>query len=255
MKKLLKSLMVLGVVISTVAGATAAYFTTTVTATDNQITTGTLLLGLASSARHDVVAGDGYWVAQDVDGVDTPISPFEAWINAQPGTYLAYSDEAGTDTDDAGNTSRWVAVVNRGSLPVQYRAVAVGAWTILPRISSDPANCGGLGSGDASLVQISNIRRYANGGAVPACLSHEECQNVRNWLTALGYTTTTSSATETGPVSGYFDESASVTLQPKEFQIYRVDLNLDSATDNCYQGATYEYDMQVQGKQVNAPSF
>jgi hypothetical protein len=190
----------------------------------------------------------------------TALATFEAWVNAQPGEYVAYSNESGTDTDDAGNTSRWVAVVNRGSLPVQYRAAAVGSWTAMPRAASDPT-CSAFGTdgtgSDASLVRVMNIRRYENGGDNPACQGHEECRNLRNWLRNVeGYTTTTSAAADVGgPVTGYFDESADVTLEAGEFQVYRVDLNLDSSTGNCYQDATYMYDMQVQGKQVNAPSF
>ena len=248
------------------AASSVAYFTTSATASDNEITTGTLTLAVYSTALDTFsgAPGDGYIVAEDVDGVsmDWTTDPgtytaLEAWTNAEPGAYATYGSYAGTDnnngadTFNAGNRSVWFGVVNTGSLPLDYRFNIDGDWTAGDRFGtlSCPAT---PVDGDEALVSVERIRRYENGGATPGCQSHEECQNIRERLEFLSYVNTTSAAANLPAVAlGVdVDEATPVTLEANQFQIYRVDFNLDTSTDNCYQGATYLYDLNVDGKQL-----
>lgn len=261
MKRLLRAFLVMALVLATTGVATSAYFTSSVTAADNEIRTGTLMLALDSTRVHTYTTppawgGDNaYTVVEDVDGVSTAGQPFEPWLNAEPGTYVAYSNDSGADNLPAGNFSVWLAIRNKGTISFNVGAEASGGWVLpLPRQSTDPA-CASV-TADPTLVKVMNIYRYANGGAVPSCLSHEECRNLRDalltgpWTTVSGY----SARSWTGPIAGFWSDDE-VAFDANEFGIYRIDLNLDSTTDNCYQGATYQYDLNGVAKQVGAPSF
>jgi len=154
----------------------------------------------------------------------------------------------------AGNFSIWLAVRNRGTLPLQYEAAANGSWTLIPRVTSDQTNCGLL-TPDPSLVRVMNIHRY-NVSASAGCNNHIPCQNLRDALVNLSWVPhPTTVANDSGPILGWYDESSDVTLQGHQFVIYRVDLQLSENAGNCYQGATYTYDLVGQAKQVGAPIY
>jgi len=99
LKKILKSLLVLGVLGVTLGGATKAWFTSQVTAADNEITTGTLMLAIDSSQEHGYRdAGSwafplAYTVVEDIDGVETTYDhTFETWANAEPGVSVPFTN-------------------------------------------------------------------------------------------------------------------------------------------------------------------
>ncbi len=259
LKKILKSLLVLSVVLATVGTATRAWFTSTVTAADNEVTTGTLLLAVDSTRTHtysgDWNLYDAYNVVRDVDGVSEDREDFEPWVNAEPGVFVAYSGGAGVETLPAGNFSVWVAVRNKGTLPLNYRFRTSGGWVADSGRLGD-GTCGS--SGNANLVQVKEVYRYGNLSHNPdtGCESHEECRNIRDALMDLGTGWTPASTTvDTFVLSPGDWVDDDVTLNEKEFAIYRLDMNLSENAGNCYQGATYLYDLTAQAKQVDAPSF
>jgi len=270
-KKILKSILVLTVLLGTVGGATKAWFTSTVTAADNEITVGTLMLAVDSTWNHTY---SGAWgspnadiVVQDEDGVSIQYNNFEAWTNAEPGAYVAYSAEAGADTWDTGNYSIWMSIRNRGTLDLNYRAAVTGAWTNLPRAATDPAcqaayDLDGTGS-DPTLVKVRNVHRY-DVGVGSGCENHEECRNIRDGLLTGPWTPQSAGTHDltADPVAGYYygtdDGIASGTdidLAPEEFVVYRVDLQLSETAGNCYQGATYQYDLVGEAKQLDGPAW
>ena len=239
MKKILKSLLVLSLVVGSLAGSTKAWFTSTVTASDNEIQTGTLLLAIDSTNSPDTYISPGTGmviVQQNEDGSVVKYNNFPAWTVAAPGdTYSIY-----------------LAARNRGSLPFNYRSAAYGAWTSGARFGgivggvTCPATAA---SGDNTLVSVINVHRYAFGN----CESEAGCQNIRGWLNSYGTWTERSgtSSYSSGPVTGWYQDGfASLwTLDSHEYVLYRVDLKLDENTDDCYQGATYQYDLVGEAKQ------
>jgi len=245
-KRIIKSLLVLTVVLATAGTATRAWFTSQVTAADNQIVTGTLLLAIDSTRTHTYVGTwgypDAYVVVEDVDGVSTPYYTFEPWTNAEPGAYAVYD---GVWPRPAGNFSAWLAIRNKGSLEENYRAYALGDWIDGPRFGT--SGCPSLAGAVDMLVSVANVHRYPSDD----CQGSQECANLYYglktgpWTNKAGVT-----ADNSGPVAGYYNDFLS--LAANEFVIYRVDFNLSSTADNCYQGATYEYDLVGQAKQLSA---
>ncbi len=237
-KKVLKSLLVLTVVLATAGLGTRAWFTSEVTAQDNQITTGTLLLAVDSTDATDSYTppGTGYIVVeQNEDGSVSQHNTFPAWTVAAPGdTYSVY-----------------LAVRNKGSIPFNYRAAALGAWQDgAPRFGTGSCPVDGADA-DANLVSVVNVHRYVSGN----CESEPGCQNVRGWLNTGPWTEKAgTSLYDSGPVTGYYEDGfASIwTLEPSEYVLYRVDLKLSNTTDDCYQGATYHYDLLGEAKQEGA---
>lgn len=264
-KKILKSVLVLGLVLATAGTATKAWFTSTVTAADNEITTGTLMLAIDSTRTHTYsglwnggsgsygTPFDAYNAVRDLDGVSDDREDFEPWVNAEPGVYVAYSGGSGVETLPDGNYSVWIAVRNRGTLPLNYRFKTTGNWV---------ADSGRLGdgecisSGNANLVEVKNVHRYGNLSHNPdsGCENDEECRNLRDALVDLN-TGWTPASTSVANFSDPVWVNDNVTLNEKEFVIYRLDMNLSENAGNCYQGATYQYDLIGQAKQVTASSF
>jgi predicted ribosomally synthesized peptide with SipW-like signal peptide len=255
--KLIKSFLVLSVVVGVVAGAAHAYFTSSVTAEDNEIEAGSLLVAV-DSAQND--SYDGTWgysnawnvVKEELNGTVVLGNPFLTWTGAAPGDLQHY----------------YVGVRNRGDIPMQVRAKAVGQWVSGPRFGTTgcPANAA---SANAGLVTVDNVHLFAmtmtpTGG----CDSEFGCRNLRDALGALGWSPVSGlTAGDSGTGSGNWfystvagassgDDSATrYTLGEREFSIYRVDLELNSATNSCYQGATYQFDLTVKGKQVTDPAW
>lgn len=225
MKTLIKSMLMIAVVVAATTRASLAYFTSQVTAADNQLTTGTLRLGVASTAFGG--GNSGYWVAYDdgATGYDGPNIP--TVTNMEPGV----------------ERSVYVAVANIGSLSFDYRAYALGAWV--------------TGSGlDANMVSVNDVERYPANN----CLANVECEDIYYWLTGAGYTHVGPAATFGTPVTGMFGDMTgfddlNFTLAPQQFAVYKIDVLLSVLADNQYQGQTYEYDLVTQAKQTVAPSF
>lgn len=262
-KKILKSILVLTVVLATAGVATRAWFTSTVTAANNQIQTGTLLLSIDTTQSHSANNGTwsypiNYYVVYDNNGAVTPGHPFESWVNAEPGVY----DDYGTGSEHvwprpAGNYSWWVAVRNYGSLPMKVWADLSGTWTSVPRNH--------LLEGGNSYVIPANVHRYAV-TASAGCENHEECQSLRSALMAYSYTPAVSvaaagSANYTPTPGGYYltnngtSGGTPLVLNKNEFAILRVDAYLDSNAPNDYQGATYNYTFTAKASQVGDPAW
>jgi hypothetical protein len=178
----------------------------------------------------------------------------------------------GADTLPEGNKSIWVAVRNNGTVDMKVRANAVGAWTSLPRSATDPA-CTNVtpANSDPTLVSVKNVTVYGTTGGSNICKGNEECENIYYGLTSLGGWTYATSPVVAGsdinysPVASTFyltnDGTSStapgnvIALKQKEFVIARVDLNLKETANNCYQGATYQYNLVGNASQTNDPAW
>jgi len=255
MKQILKSLLVLAIVVATTAGATGAYFTSNVIAADNEIVAGTLLLAVdtAQNESYNPVWNSqaGAWnvVGDTINGVVVG-QPFITWDNAAPGEENSY----------------YVGIRNRGTIPMNVRAQATGRWVSGPRFGNPSfPSCPATASGaNHALVSVAEVKLFA---ATPTtgCDSEFGCRNIRDSLIGLGGgwapvagLTAGSVAAPTGMFYGNTNGSTNSSAQgdllalgAQEFVIYRVDAELSPATDNCYQGATYTFDLAVDGKQVN----
>ncbi|MBD3279443.1 MAG: hypothetical protein GF390_01900 [Candidatus Pacebacteria bacterium] len=245
MKKLLKSLLVLAVVATTSVTSTQAYFTSEVTVEDNEIVVGTLLLALDAAQEDSYVGTWGHpnaynLVRENEDGSVTQTYTLEAWTNAAPGETNTYT----------------VGIRNRGTLDMNVRAAATGAWVDGPRFGT--GGCPSTADADPTLVSVSNVHQYAvtAGGG---CESDNGCNNLRDGLASVGAWTPVSglTAADSGSVVGWYhgdtdgggDGDALYTLAESEYAVYQVEVTLSPATDNCYQGATYHFDLTAQGKQ------
>lgn len=247
MKTIIKSLLLITLVSVLAVKATGAYFTSSVTAADNEIQTGTLLLAV-DTARTDISGstfGTHAWnvVRENEDGTITLGNPFVTWEDAAPGETHPY----------------YIALRNRGTIDMNVRfAQGAGSeWVAGPRFGtgSCPAT---PAAADPSLVSISNVHQYASGN----CAGETGCENLYNSLTSLsgGWDHLNGlSVNDAGLDGGYYYANVGgsglaagthLEMGEKEFALYRVDVILNGpATDNCYQGATYNFDLQADGKQ------
>jgi predicted ribosomally synthesized peptide with SipW-like signal peptide len=274
MKKILKSFLVLAIVLGSAGSATKAWFTSQVSAVDNVIQVGTLMMALDSTRQHVNVGTWGfdaaYTVVEDIDGVSTQydydgggIDGYEDWSPAAFGLYAPFD---GAWPRPVGNFSIWTSVRNRGTMPMNYRLLVNGRWTSMPR--------GGTGAcsaynpdgsnGDVNIIKVMNIHRY-NGAA---CGGDQECRNIRDGLEALSVDNDPVAGTgvhDTAaqlPLGTYYygtdDGTAggvAIDVDADEYVVYRMDLQMDPtgvADPNCYQGATYHYDLVGEAKQTNA---
>lgn len=231
MKKILKSILVLSVVLGTTVGATRAWFTSAVTATNNEITAGTLLLGVATTQYYDS-SGPGYNLAYDRlladGGVLNSIAQFPVLENLAPGE----------------TRSVYFSVYNRGTLPLNFRFAFNGDWTLLPNHTSNV--------GLASRMKINNIRRVGYLGWVPG--TEYAPYNIYTWLQGYGFVWDTEAVGGSWGLTSWneYRVEGSV-LASKELQVYEVVFMLDSEAPNAYQGGTFMYDIMVDAKQVAAP--
>lgn len=257
MKRILKSVFTIAAVLAVLGTGTKAYFSSTVTAQDNVITTGTLLLAVDTAQNNTYVGTWGFpnaWevVRQNADGSVTQSNFFIPWTGAAPGESFDY----------------FVGVRNAGTIDANIRATATGAWVSGPGFGTDgcPATAEGA---NASLVSVTNVHLYA---AAPGsgCESHIGCRNLRDglltgsWMTLSGLTAGDKTAPDSGmyfygTTNGNTTSTAQADLYNlggSEFVVYRVTAQLDGpGTNNCYQGATYNFDFTVEGKQYNAPAW
>ncbi len=206
-----------------------------------------MLLAIDSTKTHSYVGTWGYpnayVVVEDVDGVSIQYYTFEPWANAEPGVPVSYSSWPTA----AGNFSVWLAVRNKGTLPLNYRYKIknTGDWIAGSRFGT--TGCPTLAGANDALVAIVNVHRYPSDN----CQGSLECANLYYGLkTGPWINKTGVSSGDSNPGTAYYDDTLSLAAQ--EFVVYRVDLNLNSGTSNCYQGATYQYSSLGQAKQLGA---
>jgi predicted ribosomally synthesized peptide with SipW-like signal peptide len=228
LKKVLKSVLVLSLVLATGVGASRAYFTSTVTAADNQVEAGTLRLAVDATghteSNYDPDSEAGYWVAYD-DGTQTVTNqPFEKLDKMQPGEVQ----------------SVYVGVRNFGNLPLDYRFFFDGSWP-----NGDDRNQGNKN------IRVERVHRFATGD----CQGDWGCGNLRDYYQDKGYTwASVSRRNEDNLYLGQiYEEDAS--LEEEEFNVYRLDFKMLESAGNEYQGQVFTYDMTTEAKQVNASSF
>lgn len=262
MKKLLKSFLVMATTLGVVAGATGAYFTSTVTAANNQIVAGTLRLAIDSSQVH--TGGGNMWgfpyaytVVQDIDGVSTLGTPLETWTNAAPAPYAPFIHLAGTQTFQEGNHSYWVAFRNAGTIPMKVKAdVNGGAWTMSQAVKATTA-CSNVDLNQPGAVSVRDVYFYANDN----CEGQQECENIYYGLKTGPWTNAPIAALNVAnagnaPITGQVYASSTglnagvpVQIGGQQFIIARVDVNFDT-NNNCYQGATFTYNLNGYAHQM-----
>lgn len=250
MKNILKSIVTIGALAAMLTVSTGAWFTSSVTAQDNVINTGTLLVAV-DSAQEDTYVGT--WgapnafnvVEQLANGTVVQNGNFITWDNAAPGDINTYT----------------VGVRNAGSIAFKFRAGATGAWVSGPRFGTlgCPVDAA---SADHSLVSVTNIHQYAvtAGGG---CEGDFGCRNLRDGLQTGPWTPATGlTAGDSGAVTGFYygvnEGNGNVGGTPSQigagqFAIYQVEAELSNTADSCYQGATYHFDLGVEATQVAAP--
>ena len=158
-KKILKSVLVLSTLLVVVGMGTRAWFTSNITAADNEVEVGTLRSALGSTADVDG-AGSGYTVVYDNDGTETQVGNFPLLGNMQPSNYNQTDEEK----------SVYMVVFNRGSLPFNYRFKIVGA------------NWVGSG-GNPALMELRHVHRYATNSWEGEWGPY----NIKTWLDGVGY--------------------------------------------------------------------
>ncbi|HTK03462.1 MAG TPA: SipW-dependent-type signal peptide-containing protein [Alphaproteobacteria bacterium] len=219
MKNLLRSFVVVAIALTSLAGATNAYFTANVSASNNQITTGTMV-AYVGSWLNPTGDANGQWVAYADKTGNHQIGNFPAITNVEPGV----------------TQSGYVVVANYGSIPFHYQGTASGAWV-------NPAL-------NPSYMTVPIIHRYAANN----CEADAYCEDIYYWLTNAGYTNISAGATDfAGPVVGdpAGPASGNFSLSNMQFTIYRVDLQLSGAADNTYQGETFNYTLNVNASQLS----
>jgi predicted ribosomally synthesized peptide with SipW-like signal peptide len=277
MKTLIKSLLTIAVVSVATVQATGAYFTSTVSAENNQIEAGTLRLAIDSTQVHTNAADTwgfpiAYTVVEDVDGLSTQYNTLETWLNAAPGPYAGYTNEAGADSWADGNYSYWVAFRNNSTISMKVSGdVDSGSWTIDPAVQAATLACQTADLNATPTVAARNVHFYA----ADNCEGHEECENIYyglktgpwNYANTFSngvalYAVDVAGAPLTGEVyASHTGTNAGVPMQldPQEFVIARIDVNFDNAAavgiENCYQGATFEYDLNGYAHQLGDMSW
>lgn len=271
--------MVIGT-LSLIVSASVAYFTSSGQATGNQIIVGTLRLAVDSTRTHTNSGAwnlfDAYNLWYDLNGAQVGTQTLETWNGAAPDAYSAYTAESGADDWPDGNYSYWIAYRNIGSIPMKVSGdVTGGAWVADPALLPGDPTCTDGNLNLAPTVIPRNVHFYQPGN----CEGHEECANIHYGLTGLG--TWTPYTTFENGVAGYaFDYNNSRTpivapvygstdgtnagipiqLDANEFVIARIDVNFDNSLNagvdgNCYQGATFTYDLDGYAYQLGDGSW
>jgi predicted ribosomally synthesized peptide with SipW-like signal peptide len=285
MNKILKSILVMSIALGTGVVGTGAFFTSNVQANNNQIVVGTLRLAIDSSRTHtdawtwnggtgpQGAPFDSYIVAYD-NGAATTFQqgPLETWQNAAPGTYVPYVEVTNGGTGYSGlqdgNYSWWISLRNAGSINMKAKAdVTGGTWTADPALTAVNATCTDayLNANSAGVITVPKVTVYGTTGMTNICKGDKECQNIYYGLTGLtGWHYSTDpivagsdiSIAPTGTVYLTSDLTAAgtdITLKPQEFVIARVDANFNTS-DNCFQGATYHYNLNGSAYQMSDTS-
>lgn len=220
--RLYKNIFIIFTLLTLLSATTYAYFTSSVKAEDNEITTGTLLAGIATVDEN----GSAYNVAVDSGSV------IQSW-----GTFPEIAILLPGETRQL-----FVAVFNKGTAPFDFRSNLSGQWLSTPRIATASAN--------PALISLSHVTRLATNDT-----SAPDVATLKSWLEIDGYQWQTGALAGalTPNDDGYYLEDQ--TLNPQKFEIYQIDVTLDADTTNDYQGAAYTYDYIVDAKQTAAPDF
>jgi predicted ribosomally synthesized peptide with SipW-like signal peptide len=275
-RKILKSVLVLTFLGLVTVGATRAWFTSSVTAADNEIVAGTLRLAVDAGdpdTNGKTWGTDAWNVAyQSTDGsVVQKTTLFPTWEEAEPGTTYSY----------------YMALRNLGSVPANIRFNTSGEWLSGPRFgqylpgpdgvsdTTDDVYCplttqntGNNGWPKANLaIKMNNIHQFASIN----CEGENGCLNLYYGLTSSHPTHHTNVAgISAGNRTGYNTDGwyygvtgggGSSTgnlygLEQYEFAVYRIDMEFDGDADtgsipyDCLQGATYQFDINTQAKQA-----
>lgn len=231
MKQVLRSMLVLVIVLGATAGSSLAFFTSSVSATNNLITTGTMRLAIDSTSIGG--GNSGYVVAYDNGAGVTQLGNFPTITNMLPGE----------------TRSIYTTIRNIGTTPFDYRANITGTW-------------GNVTLDGTGYLTVSQVRRFPTGN----CFGDVECEDIYYWLTGIPPFTHTGVDTSFGSMGsavsssffGHLDNALSdgvSTLAPNQFAIFKVDFTLNTAADNSFQGQTFTYSMNAQAKQQNALTF
>jgi len=236
MKRLVKSVFLILITVALAGSATGAYFTSSVTAEDNTIKTGTLMAAVGTSQytdtglyNNDTNSNTAWRVAYDNHGTVVSGGSFPALTNMAPRE----------------ERSIYVAIYNWSDLPFYAQGYLRGLWSAGSRLPNNP---------DSDLMQVRNVHRYAV-TATGGCENHSGCRAIRQWLTNAGYTPANASKTDVGPFShGFTTERVingnDVQIGSREFVVYRIDVRLSPNAGNDYQGATYSYNFYVDAWQA-----
>lgn len=233
----------------TITGSTTAYFTTTVNANGNEIIAGTVSLAMDTTSSHEFI-NDPIWnthaynVAFDNNGVTESVDSFEVWSEALPGDSFAY----------------YLGVRNTSTTDLKFKFRPVGEWN---NLRNDP-----LCVADPASVRFENLKIFGTG---TDCSSNNECHNIKEGLANLSsswtYRPNTTANnfiqsfenTGTGFVFLYgtsdgLSTGTNIVLAPSEFVVYKMDMKLDDeVVDDCYQGATYDWGVELKGYQTASP--
>lgn len=244
----LKGLIVLTTSLLTIIGSTTAYFTSTVNANGNEIIAGSVSLALDTTSTHESVSEPlwnthAYNVAFDNNGVTEAVNTFESWSGALPGEFFSY----------------YFGIRNLSNTDLKFKFRTTGEWQDL----RDSPEC----VASSSAVTFKNIKLFGEGND---CELNVECKNIKdglsdlasNWLYRPSTNTTSITQELVNNGSGFnfiygtnngLDSGENIVLGPSEFVVYKMDMSLDSSIDDCYQGANYEWGIELRGYQVTAP--
>jgi len=239
MKRIMRSLVMIGLILITTATASLGYFVKQVTATNNSAQTGTLRLAIDSTQPG--AGNGGYEVAHD-DGTEKQLAELPAITNLEPGT----------------TRSIYVAIRNTGSLPFAYRARISGSWGNATIDNAAPSNQQFTVS--AEKMDQSN------------CGNDADCNNLRAWLNNQGYSfvgnytqaLTNANAHNTSFFGASSPADQNFTLQSGatngtgytgDYSILKLDFLLDPTAGNEFEGQTFAWTLDTQSIQTTAPAF
>lgn len=189
MKKILLSIAVVALVSAVSVKATGAFFTDSIDSLNNNLTAGTLTIDVLDQ------------------NLDTQFVDETLKANWQPGEEVSVSFD----------------VKNTGSVPLQLRGYAAGAW-------SNPAL-------DANKVKVTRVERW-NGSAWEDVLA----ANPAGYTGFFYYT-------NDGLVSGTF-----VNVATGERAQFKLTVKLDETADNTYQSAVFTSALHVEARQATTPT-
>ncbi len=263
LKQILKSGLIITFALGMVVAASTAYFMSTVNASSADVNAGTMRLAIDSTHTHTLTQPtDWYTVAEDVNGSSVSYAPLSSWQNAVLGAYIPYTNTPGEDTYPSGNQSYWVALRNTGSVPMKLKLnLGGGNWVANPAIETANPLCTSALLDRNSPITARNVHIYQQDN----CEGHEECQNILlglknldathpwSYVSSLKAPVDIGGSTLSDPVFLTADGTSTGTpiqVDSHEFLIARIDLNFDTA-DNCYQGATYNFNVTGEANQLN----
>ena len=239
MKRIMRSIVMIGLILITTATASLGYFVKQVAATNNTAQTGTLRLAIDSTQPG--AGNGGYEVAHD-DGTEKQLAELPAITNLEPGT----------------TRSIYVAIRNTGSLPFAYRARVSGSWGNATLDNAAPSNQQFALS--ATKMDQSN------------CYYDAECNDLMGWLNNQGYrfagnymqALASANAHDTSFFGANSPADQNFTLQSGaangnsytgDYSILKLDFVLNPSAGNEFEGQTFAWTLDTQSIQTTAPAF